>query len=87
MKTTDNVLVASPSETLDDIIPKLNKVTGLPVIDSDGACIGVISRKVRSTEFLRWQAMKEVHQVALAGCPLAAAPCSNESLSGVSAPD
>lgn len=39
------MLVARPHETLEDIIPKLNIVTGLPVISADGQVVGVISRK------------------------------------------
>lgn len=43
--TSLGVLTCSPDETLDSIIPKLNKVTGLPVISSsDNKVIGVISR-------------------------------------------
>ena len=40
------VLTCSPSDTLEGIIPKLNKVTGMPVISEAGKVIGVISRKV-----------------------------------------
>ena len=36
-----------PEDKLQDIIPKLNKVTGMPVISPDSKVIGVISRKVR----------------------------------------
>ena len=42
----EGVLTCSPSDTLEGIIPKLNKVTGMPVISVDGKVIGVISRKV-----------------------------------------
>lgn len=43
--TSAGVLTCSPEETLDSIIPKLNKVTGLPVISSsNNKVIGVISR-------------------------------------------
>ncbi len=41
------VLTAYPDETLQGIIPKLDKVSGLPVIDRlEGKVVGVISRKV-----------------------------------------
>ncbi|KAI8471496.1 MAG: hypothetical protein J3K34DRAFT_384687 [Monoraphidium minutum] len=39
------VLVARPTETLQDLIPRLSKVTGLPVVGPNGAVVGVISRK------------------------------------------
>lgn len=38
------ILTASPGETLNDIIPRLNQVTGLPVLGADGRVTGVISR-------------------------------------------
>ena len=42
----EGVLTCSPSDTLEGIIPSLNRVTGMPVIGADGKVIGVISRKV-----------------------------------------
>ena len=39
-------LFALPEETLEDIIPKLSTVTGLPVVGPTGKVVGVISRKV-----------------------------------------
>lgn len=44
---TEGVLTCLPEDKLQDIIPKLNKVTGMPVISPDSKVIGVISRKVR----------------------------------------
>lgn len=41
-----NVLTARPADKLQDIIPKLNKVSGLPVLDADERVVGVITRKV-----------------------------------------
>ncbi len=35
-----------PDETLEAIIPKLSKFSGLPVIDASGQVVGVLSRKV-----------------------------------------
>ena len=43
--TAGPFLTATPGETLEEIIPKLSKVTGLPVLDAAGRVIGVISRK------------------------------------------
>lgn len=43
------VLTCRPAETLEDIIPRLGKVTGMPVIDAQGQVVGVISRKVGAT--------------------------------------
>mmetsp|Transcript_21371 Transcript_21371/g.46741 ORF Transcript_21371/g.46741 Transcript_21371/m.46741 type:complete len:400 (+) Transcript_21371:151-1350(+) len=43
--SADGVLTCTPEEKLTDIIPKLNKVTGLPVLDKEGKVMGVISRK------------------------------------------
>lgn len=41
------VFTSYPDETLQAVIPRLNRVTGLPVIDrTHGKVIGVISRKV-----------------------------------------
>lgn len=45
--TSEGVLTVKPTETLEETIPKLNKVSGLPVIGDDGKVVGVISRKVR----------------------------------------
>ena len=42
--TSEGVLTCGPEETLTSIIPKLNKVTGLPVISPENKVIGVISR-------------------------------------------
>jgi CBS domain-containing protein len=42
---TETVLVATPGETLQAIIPRLSKVTGLPVVGATGKVVGVISRK------------------------------------------
>ena len=47
--SAEGVFTCSPSESLEDIIPRLDKVTGMPVIGADGKVIGVISRKVRGT--------------------------------------
>lgn len=47
MRGADNVLIAKTTEKLEDIMPKLNKVSGLPVVDANNRVIGVISRKVR----------------------------------------
>jgi hypothetical protein len=44
--TSERVLTTSPTATLEDIIPLLNKVTGIPVLAQDGRVMGVISRKV-----------------------------------------
>lgn len=46
MRPGATVLTCSPGESLQSIIPRLDKVTGLPVISPEGRCIGVISRKV-----------------------------------------
>jgi len=43
--TSERVLTTSPTATLEDIIPLLNKVTGIPVLAQDGRVMGVISRK------------------------------------------
>ncbi|GAX83680.1 hypothetical protein CEUSTIGMA_g11105.t1 [Chlamydomonas eustigma] len=43
--TSERVLTTSPSTTLEDIIPLLNEVTGLPVLGPEGRVMGVISRK------------------------------------------
>lgn len=40
------VLSCTPAETLESIIPRLSKVTGLPVLNEQGKVVGVISRKV-----------------------------------------
>ena len=51
----EGVLTCSPSDTLEGIIPSLNRVTGMPVIGADGKVIGVISRKVGLTaESFAW---------------------------------
>jgi hypothetical protein len=42
------VLSCTPEETLKQTIPKLNKVTGMPVLNAEGKVVGVISRKVRA---------------------------------------
>lgn len=44
-KASQGILTTTPEATLQAIIPLLNKVTGLPVLDSDGTVVGVISRK------------------------------------------
>ncbi|KAG2427665.1 hypothetical protein HXX76_012314 [Chlamydomonas incerta] len=44
-KESQGILTTTPDVTLAAIIPKLNKVTGLPVLDGDGKVVGVISRK------------------------------------------
>ena len=41
----ETVLVATPGESLQAIIPRLSKVTGLPVVGATGKVVGVISRK------------------------------------------
>lgn len=41
----EGFLTAKPTDTLLDIIPKLNVVTGMPVQGDDGMVVGVISRK------------------------------------------
>lgn len=46
MRSADTVLTAKTNQTLQDIIPMLNKVSGLPVVDANDRVIGVISRKV-----------------------------------------
>jgi CBS-domain-containing membrane protein len=46
MRSADTVLTAKTTERLEDLIPKLNKVSGLPVVDVNNRVIGVISRKV-----------------------------------------
>jgi hypothetical protein len=46
MRSADAVLTAKTSQTLQDLIPLLNKVSGLPVVDANNRVIGVISRKV-----------------------------------------
>lgn len=46
MRSADTVLTAKTNQTLQDIIPMLNKVSGLPVVDASDRVIGVISRKV-----------------------------------------
>ena len=43
--TAGPFLTASPDETLERVIEKLSKVTGMPVLDTAGRVIGVISRK------------------------------------------
>lgn len=40
------MLTAKTNEKLEDIIPRLNTVSGLPVVDANNRVIGVISRKV-----------------------------------------
>ncbi|PNG99089.1 Inosine-5'-monophosphate dehydrogenase, partial [Tetrabaena socialis] len=42
---SQGIFTTSPDVTLQSIIPLLNKVTGLPVLDSEGVIVGVISRK------------------------------------------
>lgn len=44
-KSEEGILSVTPDQTLQDIIPVLNKVTGAPVLDKSGSVIGVISRK------------------------------------------
>ncbi|GLC47460.1 hypothetical protein PLESTF_001899700 [Pleodorina starrii] len=44
-KASQGILTTTPDATLQAIIPLLNKVTGLPVLDSTGSVVGVISRK------------------------------------------
>ncbi|KAL6762097.1 hypothetical protein V8C86DRAFT_2525069 [Haematococcus lacustris] len=39
------LLTCLPQDTLEDVIPKLSKVTGLPVLSAQGLVVGVISRK------------------------------------------
>jgi CBS domain-containing protein len=46
MRSADAVLTAKTTERLEDLIPKLNQVSGLPVVDVNNRVIGVISRKV-----------------------------------------
>jgi predicted transcriptional regulator len=46
MRSADTVLTAKTNQKLEDIIPMLNKVSGLPVVDASDRVIGVISRKV-----------------------------------------
>lgn len=46
MRSASTVLTARTNERLDDLIPRLNKVSGLPVVDANNRVIGVISRKV-----------------------------------------
>lgn len=46
MRSAETVLTAKTTERLEDIIPRLNKVSGLPVVDASNRVIGVISRKV-----------------------------------------
>lgn len=46
MRSADAVLTAKTSERLEDLIPRLNKVSGLPVVDANNRVIGVVSRKV-----------------------------------------
>jgi CBS domain-containing protein len=46
MRSADTVFIAKTTERLEDLIPKLNKVSGLPVVDVNNRVIGVISRKV-----------------------------------------
>lgn len=43
-KQADGIMSTTPDAALLDVIPLLNKVTGLPVIDDRGVVIGVISR-------------------------------------------
>ncbi|WIA10512.1 hypothetical protein OEZ85_010701 [Tetradesmus obliquus] len=45
MLSADAVLTAKTTERLEDLIPKLNKASGLPVVDVNNRVIGVISRK------------------------------------------
>eukprot|EP00878_Enallax_costatus_P015201 GHUV01015914.1.p1 GENE.GHUV01015914.1~~GHUV01015914.1.p1 ORF type:complete len:314 (+),score=70.34 GHUV01015914.1:181-1122(+) len=45
MRTAETVLTAKTNERLEDLIPKLNRVSGLPVVDANNRVIGVISRK------------------------------------------
>lgn len=47
MRSAEAVLTAKTNERLEQLIPRLNKVSGLPVVDEDGRVIGVVSRKVR----------------------------------------
>jgi hypothetical protein len=47
MRSADTVFTAKTTERLEDLIPKLNQVSGLPVVDVNNRVIGVISRKVR----------------------------------------
>jgi CBS-domain-containing membrane protein len=54
MRTSEaGVLSAKPTERLDSLIPRLNKVSGLPVLDADGKVVGVISRKVSAMSICR----------------------------------
>jgi CBS domain-containing protein len=52
MRSADAVLTAKTNEALEDLIPRLNKVSGLPVVDATGKVVGVISRKVRRVALL-----------------------------------
>ena len=46
MRSAETVLTAKTNERLEDLIPRLNRVSGLPVVDANSRVIGVISRKV-----------------------------------------
>lgn len=45
--TSKNLRSAQPDQTLRSADSKLDKVTGLPVVDADEVVVGVISKKVR----------------------------------------
>eukprot|EP00775_Hariotina_reticulata_P007157 gene7157-7372_t len=49
MRAASTVLTAKTNEKLEDLIPRLNKVSGLPVVDANNRVIGVISRKDHMT--------------------------------------
>ncbi|GFR48728.1 hypothetical protein Agub_g10685 [Astrephomene gubernaculifera] len=44
-KASQGLLTTTPDATLQAVIPLLNKVTGVPVMDGNGKVVGVISRK------------------------------------------
>lgn len=47
-----DVLTAKTNERLEDLIPRLNKVSGLPVVDANNRVVGVVSRKVSLAQIL-----------------------------------
>lgn len=75
MRGVDNVLTAKTSEKLEDIIPRLNTVSGLPVVDANNRVIGVISRKVRSQHATATTTCSRHHKAAACMAGLYLASC------------
>jgi predicted transcriptional regulator len=60
----------TPEATLESIVPLLDNVTGLPVVDEDNKVVGVITRKVILVSILSllcWEAHSNRQQASLEG--------------------